>query len=181
MECAHPTGMHAYIEIDYTEVVRPEAPNEVVPMGRRDAVVNTESWLESQHMIRYFPGDETELTDAPCGCGRTYPRLPRGIIRRLNDLLTNRGTQVYPSAVEAVLHGVPGVGTEFRILVDWPGALDDASVQLEAEGMPASVRESAEALLKASLGIREPVELVATGTSERVPLKARRVIDRSTP
>lgn len=181
MECAHRTGMHAYIDIDYTEVVRPEAPNEAVSMGRRGAVVYTQLWRESQPMIRYFPGDETEMTDAPCACGRTYPRLPRGIIGRLDDLLIIRGAKVYPSAVEAVLRDVPGAGTEFRILVDRPGALDEASVQLEAEGMPASVRERAEARLKASLGIRVPVELVTPGTFERTAFKARRVIDRRPP
>ena len=32
MECEHRT-VHAWIDIDYTEVVQPELPNVMVPMG----------------------------------------------------------------------------------------------------------------------------------------------------
>ena len=59
--------------------------------------------------------------------------------------------------------------------------IDEASVQLEAEGTPPSVRERAEARLRAALGIRVPVELVAPGTFERAAFKSRRVIDRRPP
>ena len=51
MECEHRTGMHAWIDIDYTEVVQPELPNVMVPMGDHDAVVYKHLWRRSWPMI----------------------------------------------------------------------------------------------------------------------------------
>ena len=181
MECAARTGMHAYIDIDYTEVVRPEDANEAVPMGARGAVVYTHLWRRSQPMIRYYPGDETRMVDEPCVCGRTYPRLPDGIIGRLDDLLFIRGAKVYPSAVEAALRETAGTGTEFRLILERRGALDEARVEVECPGGPetrARVAAAAEARLRADLGIRVTVEAVAPGTFAPTDFKARRVIDR---
>ena len=45
----------------------------------------TTLWRESQPMIRFWSGDETILVRDPCPCGRTYPRLPQGLIGRLDD------------------------------------------------------------------------------------------------
>ena len=191
MECEARTGMHAYIDIDYTEVVRPDAPNEAVAMGERGAVVYSHLWRKSQPMIRYFPGDETCMIDEPCICGRTYPRLPEGIIGRLDDLIIIRGAKVYPSAVEAALRDTPGVGTEFRFIVERTNHLDEARVEAEYDpkslnGMDheaalAILKRDAESGLRAALGIRVPVDLVAPGTHERSSFKARRVIDRRAP
>ena len=63
MECEHRTGMHAWIDIDYTEVVQPDQPNVMVPMGDHGAVVYTHLWRRSQPMICYFAGDETVMID----------------------------------------------------------------------------------------------------------------------
>ena len=89
MECEHRTGMHAD-RYRLHQVVQPDQPNVMVPMGDHGAVVYTHLWRRSQPMIRYFAGDETVIDD-DCDCGRTYPRLPYGIIGRLDDMLIIRG------------------------------------------------------------------------------------------
>lgn len=183
MECEQRAGMHAYVDIDYTEVVRAEAPNEAVPLGTKGAVVYTQLWRRAQPMIRYFPGDETLMTDEPCACGRTYPRLPQGIIGRLDDLIVVRGVKIFPSAVEDVLRGVPGTGTEFRIHLERRGELDEISVEVEAPAVSGGPGDPAllaavEAALRAAFGIRVPARLVPEATFDRTAFKARRVIDR---
>jgi phenylacetate-CoA ligase len=145
-------------------------------------VVYTHLWRDSQPMIRFAPGDETYLATDPCPCGRTYPRMPEGILGRLDDMLVIRGANVFPSAVETALRSVPELGPEFRILVRRVGALDEMTVQAElgpsaATGSGVEVVLRAEDALRRILQIRVPVELLPPGTIPETTFKARRVVD----
>ncbi|MEI7624815.1 MAG: phenylacetate--CoA ligase family protein [Actinomycetota bacterium] len=175
----------------FTEVVDRDNANVALPHGERGAIVYTHLWRESQPMIRFWPGDETYMVhDGPTSCGRTYPRLPEGVIGRLDDMLIIRGANIYPSAVETVLRQVDGLGPEFEILVDKRGSMDEITVRVELtetrarelEHSPADAREQiakdVEHRLKGALQIRVPVELISPGTLEPTVLKARRVVDR---
>lgn len=179
MECADRTGMHVYQDIDFTEVVDPVNPNRSLGFNQRGAVVYTHLWRRSQPMIRYYPGDETLITDEPCSCGRSYPRLPHGIIGRLDDMIIVRGVKFYPSDVEDILRSINGMGTEFRIVLEKCRALDEIRVEAEVE---LSVNRSqfhnqAERLLKTNLGLRVKVETCNPGSFPSNKFKARRVID----
>ena len=174
----------------FTEVVDRENANTPIPLGERGAVVYTHLWRESQPMIRFWAGDETYMVyDGPTSCGRTYPRLPEGILGRLDDMLIIRGANIYPSAVEAILRQCPGFGAEFEILVDRKDALDEISIRAELTEAAAhstgtsteereALRREAEARLARNLQIRIPVELLEPGTLPPTVFKARRVVDR---
>ena len=145
-------------------------------------MVYTHLWRDSQPMIRFAPGDETYLDTDTCRCGRTYPRMPEGVLGRLDDMLVIRGANVFPSAVETALRSVPELGPEFRILVTRAGALDEMTVRTElgpsaAPGTEADVIRRTEDALKRILQIRVPVELLAPGTIPETTFKARRVVD----
>lgn len=180
--CTEGTGTHLYIDEVFTEVVEADNLNAPVPAGTRGAVVYTHLWRDSQPMIRFAPGDETYLDVETCRCGRTYPRMPEGVLGRLDDMLVIRGANVFPSAVETALRSVPELGPEFRILVRREGAMDEMTVQTElgpsaAPGSDAEVVRRAEETLKRVLQIRVPVELLAPGTIPETTFKARRVVD----
>jgi phenylacetate-CoA ligase len=49
----------------------------------------------SQPMIRLASGDLTLWDNEPAPCGRTYPRLPPRHLRRIDDMFTIRGENVY--------------------------------------------------------------------------------------
>jgi phenylacetate-CoA ligase len=174
----------------YSEVVDRDDPNVPVEHGTRGGIVYTHLWRESQPMIRFWCGDETYMVhDWPTSDGRTYPRLPEGIIGRLDDMLLIRGANIYPSAVETVLRRVDGLGPEFEILVDRKGAMDEMSVRVEltedaAKSMSderrSQVAAHAGAELKRELNVRVPVELLEPGTLPATVFKARRVVDRRT-
>jgi phenylacetate-CoA ligase len=172
--CEEGTGTHLFTDEVFTEVVDRADPGVPAPVGQRGAVVYTHLWRDSQPMIRFAPGDETYLDDAPCPCGRTYPRLPEGILGRLDDMLVIRGANVFPSAVETALRAVPGLGPEFRIRVSKRGALDELTV--EAEGGE-DLRAQTEQTLQKVLGIRTSLTLLAPGTLPETTFKARRVVD----
>lgn len=130
-------------------------------------------------MIRFWCGDESHMTDEPCPCGRTYPRLPQGIYGRLDDMLIIRGANVYPSQVQRSLLEVPGTGVEFKIVLEKSGALDVARVLVEPDGsndtdLPERIRRK----LKNDTHINFEVEMVEHGSLERALSKAQRVDDR---
>ena len=181
-ECRRRTGMHLWQDLVYTQVCDPAtwAP---VPPGAEGTPVYTHLERTSQPMIRLVSGDRTRWTDAPCPCGRTYPRLPDGLYGRIDDMLVVRGENVYPSAIEDVLRAVEGFGGEFRVIVSRREAMDELLVRAEYAGSHASpeaqarLRAAMAERLRARLGVRPLVELVPEGTLERSEFKARRVID----
>jgi len=180
-ECAHRRGMHLWQDIVYAELVDRETRRRV-PYGREGVTIYTHLERDSQPMIRFWAGDIALWTDDPCPCGRTYPRLPKGIYGRADDMFVIRGENVYPSAVENVIRGIAGLGDEFRIVISREKAMDEMTVQVERspQADPASAPALKDRLageLKAR-GLRAVVELKEPGTIERTEFKARRVIDR---
>jgi phenylacetate-CoA ligase len=182
--CEAGTGTHIISDEIYPEIVAKDDLNLPVDDGARGALVYTHLWRESQPMIRFAPGDESYLTNEPCPCGRTYPRLPEGVLGRLDDMLVIRGANIFPSAIETGLRSVPGFGPEFQIHVSKKGALDEILVRAEYEPLVVHgskdlrlLQGSGEAVLKKLTGIRIPVEVIEPGTIPSTVFKARRVVD----
>jgi phenylacetate-CoA ligase len=177
-ECTHRTGMHLWQDIVYTELLEPQT-REAVPFGGTGTPVYTQLERRGQPMIRLVSGDLAEWTDAPCPCGRTYPRFPRGIIGRIDDMLVVRGENVYPSAIEDVLRTFPELGAEFEIVVTRPSALDELTVvaELEAAADEDELRSRVTAQLKRRIGVRAAVAFAPSGSLRRTDLKSRRVRD----
>ena len=182
-ECHLMSGPHLWLDEIWTEIVAGDDHSRPLPEGERGAIVYTHLWRTSQPMIRFAPGDAAIMTHDPCGCGRTYPRLPGGVLGRLDDMLVIRGVNVYPSSIEAALRGIAGLGLEFRIHVDRPGTMDQIRIEAEhvdgvaGEAHPALAAAAQEAVRHHTL-IRIPVHIVPPGTFERTTLKARRVVDK---
>ena len=181
-ECGRRTGMHLWQDLVYTEICDPETFRPV-PAGAEGTPVYTHLERTSQPMIRLVSGDRTRWTDAPCPCGRTYPRLPDGIYGRFDDMLIIRGENVYPSVIEDVLRATPGFGGEFRVIVSRREAMDELLVRVEytPEHEPAERRAALGAALRerlrARLGVHPVIDLVPQGTLPRTEFKARRIVD----
>ncbi len=190
-------GVHCIIDEVYTEIVDKDDANAPLPYGTPGAIVYTHLWRESQPMIRFWPGDEAVMEPGPTPCGRTYPRLPNGVVGRLDDMLVVRGANIYPSTVETALRAVPELGPEFEITLERKGALDEMRVRVEqkpevakaldaasaatrAERLAATAAQ-AERQLKRVTGIRVPVEIIAPGTLPATVFKAKRVRDLRGP
>jgi phenylacetate-CoA ligase len=177
-------GMLCWQDVIYTEVCDPKTFRRV-PYGQRGTPIYTHLERTSQPMIRLVSGDLTLWVDEPNPCGRTYPRLPNGIFGRIDDMITIRGENVYPSEIDAVLNRLPDYGGEHRIIITREAAMDELLVRIEAaagvlerdaraaEAMGAEARQC----LHRMLGLRAVVEVVPPGTFPRTDFKARRVID----
>ncbi len=181
-ECRRRTGMHLWQDLVYTEVCDPEG-FEPLPYGAEGTPVYTHLERTSQPMIRLVSGDRARWTDAPCPCGRTYPRLPAGLYGRFDDMIIVRGENIYPSAIEDVLRAVDGFGGEFRVIVSRREAMDELLVRAEYTPSHAAperlevLRGEMRTRLRARIGVHPVLELVPEGTLPRTEFKARRVID----
>jgi phenylacetate-CoA ligase len=171
-ECAAQAGLHVNESEFIMEVIDP-ASGAAAAEGE---LVLTNLGRVGSPVIRYRTGDRVQLAAEPCACGRTFQRLPGGILGRLDDMLIVRGVNVFPSAIEGIVRRFPAV-EEFQIDVFRAGELDEVRVLIEVTGSGASVRDVQEAL-RASLGIRLDVCLVEPRTLPRYELKARRVVRR---
>jgi phenylacetate-CoA ligase len=174
-ECSHRTGMHLWQDVVYTELLD-HVTMQPVPFGGSGTPVYTQLERRSQPMIRLVSGDQAEWTDAPCPCGRTYPRFPRGIIGRLDDMLVVRGENVYPSAIEDVLREFAEIG-EFEIVVSRPKTMDEIEIVAECEATTDELTERIATLLRRKIGLRLQIRFVRPATLARTDLKSRRVRD----
>lgn len=186
-ECQFRQGMHLWQDIVYAEICDPQT-FEPMPSGKEGTPVYTHLERTSQPMIRLLSGDLSLWTDEPCECGRTYPRLPRGVYGRVDDMFIVRGENIYPSAIEDTLRAIPGFGGEFRIIISREQAMDQLLVQAEYdEGMASAaalspdvlerLRQEMEMRLRSVIGVRPLVKLEPPGNLPRTEFKARRVID----
>ncbi|MEJ2587118.1 MAG: AMP-binding protein [Deltaproteobacteria bacterium] len=180
-ECAHRQGMHLWQDMVYAELVDPKTKKRV-PYGSEGVTVYTHLERTSQPMIRFWAGDISRWVDDPCPCGRTYPRLPKGVYGRSDDMFVVRGENVYPSAIEDAIRAIEGFGDEYRIVITRERTMDELIVQAEpTPDTDAAVSKELSLKLEKMLktrGLRTTVQMLAPGTLERTEFKARRVIDQ---
>jgi phenylacetate-CoA ligase len=128
-ECSVQSGLHGWEDHFLFETVDPETL-EPLPPGQAGELVITTLTKEALPMIRYRTRDITRLSTAPCACGRTHVRIMR-VTGRNDDMLIIRGVNVYPSQIEAVLVGFPGISPHYQIALTREGALDEVTLEVE--------------------------------------------------
>jgi phenylacetate-CoA ligase len=174
------SGLHGWEDHFLFEIVDPDnlQPKR---MGEAGELVITTLTKEALPMIRYRTRDITRLSDEPCSCGRSHVRILR-VTGRNDDMLIIRGVNVYPSQVEAVLVGFPGIAPHYQIILTREGALDAMTVEVElAPGFAGDRAAKAEEVthhIKSLIGVTCKVVAKAEGDVPRSQGKAVRVVDR---
>ncbi|HWP28696.1 MAG TPA: AMP-binding protein [Chloroflexota bacterium] len=174
-ECvAQPGGIHMNEAEFIFEVLDPQTDQ---PADEGELVI-TNLGREGMPVLRYRTGDRVKLQPGECPCGRTFRRLEGGILGRVDDMLTVRGVNVFPSAIENLVRRFTAVD-EFVIEVYRERAMDELELQLEVVGEPPeTVCEAVAREIWTALGFRPRVRAVPAGSLPRFELKARRVRDR---
>jgi phenylacetate-CoA ligase len=173
-------GLHGWEDHFLFEVVDPDTM-QPKPIGEAGELVITTLTKEALPMIRYRTRDITRLSDEPCACGRSHVRILR-VTGRNDDMLIIRGVNVYPSQVEAVLVGFPGLAPHYQIVLTREHALDDMTVQVEQAPDFAGDREQkaheVTHHIKSMIGVTCKVVVKAPGEVPRSQGKAVRVVDQ---
>ncbi|CAG0997140.1 phenylacetate-CoA ligase [Burkholderiales bacterium] len=179
-ECPEQAGLHGWEDHFLFEVIDPETGTPLAD-GEAGELVITTLTKEALPMLRYRTRDITRMTGEPCGCGRTHRRILR-VTGRNDDMLIIRGVNVYPSQIEAVLVGLPGIAPHYQLVVERRGSLDHVSIEVEAapEAAASSYPELARRVahhVKSLVGITTDVTMKAPGEIPRSQGKAVRVRD----
>jgi phenylacetate-CoA ligase len=181
-ECEAQAGLHGWEDHFLFEIVDPKTLRPL-PAGESGELVITTLTKQALPMIRYRTRDITRLDQAPCACGRTHVRVMR-VAGRDDDMLIIRGVNVYPSQVEAVLVGFPGLAPHYQIVLTRESVLDAMTVEIElAPDAPADdatrARKAQEvtAHIKSLIGVTCEVAVKSPGEVPRSEGKAVRVRD----
>ena len=182
-ECVHQNGLHVFEDHFLIEILDPEtlAP---VPDGEMGEVVFTTLTKEGIPVVRYRTRDLSRIIPEACPCGRTFRRMER-ITGRTDDMLIIRGVNVFPSQIEQVLAGVPGVAPHYQLVLTKRGSLDHVEVHVEVSPEIAfdEIRElerlqkRVKADIESALAVSIAVKLVEPKSIARSEGKAKRVVD----
>ncbi len=186
-EChAARTGLHGWEDHFLFETIDPKTL-QPLPMGESGELVITTLTKEALPMVRYRTRDITRLNDEPCVCGRSHVRIMR-VTGRDDDMLIIRGVNVFPSQLEAVLVGLPGLAPHYQIVLSRQGALDVMTVEVEAasdariaDGDRVSMARKVSGHIKSLIGVTCEVVVKSPGEVPRSQGKAVRVKDHREP
>ncbi len=182
-ECTEHHGLHVNEDAFIIEIVDPDTLLPV-PDGQVGEVVFTTLAKEGIPVVRYRTRDISRIVTGTCACGRTFRRMER-VFGRTDDMLIIRGVNVFPSQIEQVLAGIPGVAPHYQVILSREGSLDTVEVHVEIspdiefdeirelEGLQRRVRADIESALAVSIAVR----LVEPKSIQRSEGKAKRVVD----
>jgi phenylacetate-CoA ligase len=167
----------------YWEVIDPDT-GEVLPEGTPGELVLTPLNKQAFPVLRYRTHDLTAVSTKPCECGRTTARMNK-VRSRSDDMLIIRGTNVFPSQFEDVLHAIPGASPHYRLIVDNQSGMDRLTLELElaSDSFTDSFQEleafrrRIQERLYSVLQVGTEVKLVEPGRIERAMGKTKHVLD----
>ena len=182
-ECPYQNGMHIWEDNFLVEIIDPDTLKQV-PDGEEGELVMTTLMREGMPIIRYRTKDLTSIISEPCECGRTHKKIER-IKGRTDDMMILKGVNIFPIQIEKRLMEIPGVGTNFQIVLEREGFNDNMIVSVEVqkeffsgnltqlENLGHKIVEE----LKSDILITPRVELLEPGSLPKSEGKAVRVID----
>lgn len=160
----------------------PDDPEREVEDGEVGENVVTSFVQNAQPLINYRTHDLVRARSR-CDCGRTWRYFDGCVLGRSDHMITIKGTNVYPGAIEIMLTETPGLSSHYEIVLDRPeSGMDEMSVRAEADPEVAADDYAAlaarlEQRLRAAFDVRLPVTILAPQSLPRYELKAKRVVD----
>ena len=172
-------GLHIWEDHFYPEVVNP-LTDEPVAEGQVGELVFTSLTKQAMPVMRYRTRDLTRLLP---GTARPGFRRMEKVTGRTDDMMIVRGVNVFPTQIEEIILGVPGLSPYFQCILTRPGRMDELTVNVEADpGVPeasyADLGRVVAARVKDRVGSTCVVDVVAPGSIERSVGKARRIVDQ---
>jgi len=180
LDCSLHEGMHYWSDHLLFEVIDP-ITEEQLPEGTLGELVITTLTKEGAPLIRYRTRDLTRIIPGLCKCGCPFPRIDR-ILGRSDDRIKFKAVNIYPGQIEDIIHRVPGVSSEYQILLTRKDGRESMTFRVEIEDAedPAKKQKTEKALGKAFkdfIGVTVDVVGVKIGELPRSMKKTKRVID----
>jgi phenylacetate-CoA ligase len=163
------------------EILDPESGHPVAP-GNEGELVITNLGRTGSPLIRYRTGDRVraETAAAPGRNRSSFLRLAGGILGRIDDMITIRGNNIYPSALEDVIRSFAEVA-EYRIELRTIKSMQHLKVVIEpathvdATGT-ARLSQAISEMIKQRWHFQAEVVIVAPGSLPRFEMKGQRFV-----
>lgn len=177
IDCECHDGMHYWDDYFYFEIIDPTT-GKVLPDGEIGELVITTLKKEAAPLIRYRTHDLTRIIPGKCACGREYPRIDR-ILGRTDDMIKVKGVNIFPGQIEELIKSVPGLSSEYQIVIAHTDGKDTMTlrVEVEAGADKEKVANGVMAAFKAKIGIKIECEALDIGGLPRSEKKSKRVFD----
>jgi phenylacetate-CoA ligase len=175
VECPeNPGGLHVLETECIAEILDP-ATQQPVPLGSPGELVITNLGRTGSPLFRYRTGDLVVADPNSCPCGRHLRRLAGGILGRLDDMVTIRGNNVFPSSIEGILREFPEIA-EYRIDVETRRAMQHIKITIEphASAPVAQLLENVSRVIRDRLHFQAEILEATPGQLPRFELKSRR-------
>lgn len=176
-------GVHVIEDVCHSYVVDPETG---VPLVGSDEVgehVLTSYTRFSQPFIKYRTHDLVRMDKKPDhGCGWTFAHLPGSVLGRADYMVTIRGVNVYPTAVENLIGEVDGLAAHYELhITREESGFDRMLVKVEAHSHAnetlADLETALNVHLRENLGVKLETEVLAADSLPRYELKSKRIFD----
>ncbi len=176
MDCREHNGIHVWEDHYIIEIVDP-VTSKPVANGAHGELVVTSLTREALPVIRFKTGDLTRVASRQkCGCGRTHVKI-EAITGRVDDMLIVKGVNFWPKQVEQALMQIPGIGSNYQILLESKNGVQNVRVNVEAdEGVTGHIVCK---VLKEALGFAPEGDVYPIGGLPRQEGKAIRVFKGS--
>jgi phenylacetate-CoA ligase len=174
-ECMKKNGMHIPDD-KIVEIVDPQTGRQLPP-GETGEIVAT-SFSKTYPLIRFGTGDLSYLTDDPCPCGRSSPRLAR-ILGRTDQITKVRGVFVHPGQADELARRYPNIAA-YRVVVTRERDQDVMTFQVELRDEnvdKGKLRKAIQNTIRDVMKVRGDVEFVPQGT---IPKDAKKIEDERT-
>ncbi len=118
----------------------------------------------------------------PCECGRTWIWLRNGVLGRTDQMVTIKGTNVYPTAIQCIVGENEGLTENLEIHIHAEEGGGAVAVRVEADPSVASdryaeLRATLTTDLRHRIGVAMKCEVMPPKSLPRYEVKAKRVFD----
>ncbi|MCA9023982.1 MAG: AMP-binding protein [Planctomycetaceae bacterium] len=158
-----------------------DSDGQPVKLGEEGELIITNLGRIGQPVIRYRTGDRVRAATEPCPSGCELLRLEGGIIGRMDDMVTIRGNNVFPSSIEAILREFDAIA-EFRINVETRKSMPHLKIEIEptpevaASDATWGLVDQVAATLRKRLNFQAEVIPVGIDELPRFEMKGRRFV-----
>ncbi len=179
--CAERNGLHIIEPFFLVEILDMESLRREVAEGEMGIAVVTPLGRRSFPLIRFNTKDVVRRGSDGCPCGRTSMMIAK-VAGRVDELRKVRGVLFTPVTVEEVLRREFPTISEYEIVVEKKGAMDEISLKVEPQeemGADAVAELTAEIVerLKTKTNLRFQIEFAKPGELPRYTLKSHRFKD----
>jgi phenylacetate-CoA ligase len=158
------------------EIVDPETGKQLGP-GKTGEIVAT-TFNKVYPLIRFGTGDLSILTETPCPCGRTSPRLLK-ILGRVDQVTKVRGLFIHPGQVDEVTSRYPQIA-KYQVVIKRKEDKDEMILRIELKeevSQPEKLKQEIEQSIRDVMKLRGDVQFAPKGT---IPEGAKKIEDQRT-